>query len=62
MPAFALTASFGSLGPVCRIGLAAHMNAALPDPLLAELRQVDVENLDPTASLDLVRRLKQVAD
>ncbi len=36
--------------------------ATLPDPLLEELRQVDLDQLAPEASLDLLRRLKSLAD
>ena len=36
--------------------------AALPDPLLGELRQVDPANLSPKQVLDLVKRLRELAE
>jgi DNA mismatch repair protein MutS len=36
--------------------------AALPDPLLDELRRTDPASLAPEAALDLVRRLRELAD
>jgi DNA mismatch repair protein MutS len=36
--------------------------AALPDPLLAELRKADLTTLDLAAALDLLTRLKELAD
>ena len=35
--------------------------ASLPEPLLMELKQVDVDSIGPDASLDLIRRLKSLA-
>jgi DNA mismatch repair protein MutS len=35
--------------------------AALPDPLLEELRRVDADRLTPDEALDLVRRLRELA-
>ena len=35
--------------------------AALPDPLLEELRQVDIIGLSPEAAVELLRRLKELA-
>ena len=40
----------------------ASLFAALPDPLLAELRKIEPASLTPDAALDLVRRLKELAD
>jgi len=34
---------------------------ALPDPLLDELRQIDITNLTPDGSIELVRRLRELA-
>jgi DNA mismatch repair protein MutS len=36
--------------------------AALPDPLVNELRSVDPTAIDATEALDLIRRLKELAD
>ncbi|MBX6313489.1 MAG: DNA mismatch repair protein MutS [Isosphaeraceae bacterium] len=36
--------------------------AALPDPLLEELRQIDPARLTPDQALDLIRRLRELAD
>jgi DNA mismatch repair protein MutS len=36
--------------------------AALPDPLLTELRQIEPSGLDGPAALDLLRRLRDLAD
>src|SRR5262249_33055507 len=36
--------------------------AALPDPLLEELRRADVASLTPDAALGLIRRLRELAD
>ena len=36
--------------------------AALPEPLMAELRRTDLEALDPTEALGLLRRLRELAD
>ncbi len=42
--------------------LAGSLFAALPDPLLDELRHVDLTTLTPDQALDLVRRLRELAD
>jgi DNA mismatch repair protein MutS len=42
--------------------LAGSLFAALPDPLLDELRQVDPANLTPEQAVDLVKRLRELAD
>ncbi len=42
--------------------LTGSLFAALPDPLLDELRQVDMKDLTPDAALELVRRLRPLAD
>jgi DNA mismatch repair protein MutS len=41
--------------------LQSSLFAALPDPLLVELRQVDPATLSPVQALDLVRRLRELA-
>ena len=41
--------------------LQASLFAAMPEPLLAELRALDVEALEPLAALELVRRLRELA-
>ncbi len=52
-------------GPTRRIktgrALQSSLFAALPDPLLEELRRVDVDALPPEQALDLVRRLRELA-
>jgi DNA mismatch repair protein MutS len=41
--------------------LQSSLFAALPDPLLVELRGVDLASLSPEAAVDLMRRLKELA-
>jgi DNA mismatch repair protein MutS len=41
--------------------LAGSLFAALPDPLVDELRQVDPANLTPEQAVDLVKRLRELA-
>ena len=36
--------------------------AALPDPLLQELKQVELEELEPAAALELLKRLRELAN
>ena len=52
-------------GPVPKVktgrALQNSLFAALPDPLLDELRQVDPSSLSPDAALALIRRLKDLA-
>jgi DNA mismatch repair protein MutS len=53
-------------GPIKKVksgrALQGSLFAALPDPLLNELRTVDPESLDPATALDLLRRLKDLAE
>ncbi len=42
--------------------LTGSLFAALPDPLLVELRQIDATSLTPDRALDLIRRLRELAD
>jgi DNA mismatch repair protein MutS len=42
-------------------GLTGSLFAALPDPILDELREIDPDTLAPEAALTLVRRLKELA-
>ena len=44
-----------------RPGPAGSLFAALPDPLLVELRQVDPDGLTPEQAIELVRRLRELA-
>ncbi len=52
-------------GPVPKVktgrALQNSLFAALPDPLLEELRRVDIIGLSPEAAVELLRRLKQLA-
>ena len=52
-------------GPVPKVktgrALQNSLFAALPDPILQELREVDIVGLSPEAALDLVRRLQALA-
>ncbi len=52
-------------GPVPKVktgrSLQSSLFAALPDPILAELREVDLVGIAPEAALDLVRRLQALA-
>jgi DNA mismatch repair protein MutS len=52
------------VGPIKKVksgrALQGSLFAALPDPLLNELRNVDPASLDPAAALELVRRLKEL--
>ena len=41
--------------------LTGSLFAALPDPLLVELRQIDPDDLTPEQALDLVKRLRELA-
>jgi DNA mismatch repair protein MutS len=41
--------------------LTGSLFAALPDPLLTELRQVDLDVLTPEQAIDLIRRLRELA-
>jgi len=54
-----------SAGPIRKVktarALTGSLFAALPDPLLDELRDVDLSSLSPDAALDLVKRLKALA-
>lgn len=56
----------GPAGPIRKVktgrALQGGLFAALPDPLLAALRQVDQATLTPEAALDLVRQLKSLAE
>jgi DNA mismatch repair protein MutS len=53
-------------GPIRKVksgrSLQGSLFAALPDPLLVELRKTDPAGLAPEAALDLIRRLKELAD
>jgi DNA mismatch repair protein MutS len=53
-------------GPVPRVktgrALQNSLFAALPDPLLEELRTVKLDDLNPDQALDLVRKLRALAD
>ena len=40
--------------------LAGSLFAALPDPLVDELRQVDPSTLSPEQALDLIKRLREL--
>jgi DNA mismatch repair protein MutS len=52
-------------GPIAKVksgrALQGSLFAALPDPLLEELRRVDPAGLSPEQALDLVRRLRELA-
>jgi DNA mismatch repair protein MutS len=52
-------------GPIRKVksgrALQSSLFAALPDPLLDELRQVDLTTLSPEQAADLVRRLRELA-
>ena len=41
--------------------LTGSLFAALPDPLLDELRQIDPDGITPVQALDLLRRLRELA-
>ncbi len=43
-------------------GLQGSLFAALPDPLLTELRGIDPNRIGPDEALDLIRRLRQLAE
>jgi DNA mismatch repair protein MutS len=53
-------------GPIRKVktgrALQGSLFAALPDPLLAALRQVDLDTLAPDEAIDWVKRLKELAD
>ena len=53
-------------GPIRKVktgrALQGSLFAALPDPLLAELKKTDPANLSPEEALTLIRRLKDLAD
>jgi DNA mismatch repair protein MutS len=53
-------------GPIKKVksgrALQGSLFAALPDPLVTELRKLDPESLAPADALDLVRRLKELAE
>ena len=55
-----------SPGPLPRVktgrALQNSLFAALPDPLLEELRRVEVVGMSPDSALDLVRRLRSLVD
>jgi DNA mismatch repair protein MutS len=42
--------------------LSGSLFAALPDPLLVELREIDLAQLSPSGALDLVKRLRELAE
>src|SRR5205807_10138354 len=42
--------------------LSGSLFAALPDPLLEQLRSIDPATLPPEQALDLVRKLRELAD
>jgi DNA mismatch repair protein MutS len=52
-------------GPIKKVktgrALQSSLFAALPDPLLLELKHVDLTAIDPEAAIGLVRRLKELA-
>ncbi|MBV8231950.1 MAG: hypothetical protein JO329_18370, partial [Planctomycetaceae bacterium] len=52
-------------GPIRKVktgrALQNSLFASLPDPLLDELRQVDLASLTPEAALDLLKRLRELA-
>ncbi|MBV8381682.1 MAG: DNA mismatch repair protein MutS, partial [Planctomycetaceae bacterium] len=54
-----------SSGPIRKVktgrALQSSLFASLPDPLLDELRQVDLASLTPEAALDLLKRLRELA-
>ena len=54
-----------SPGPVPKVktgrALQNSLFAALPDPLLDELRRVDIVGIAPEAAVELLRRLKELA-
>jgi DNA mismatch repair protein MutS len=41
--------------------LTGSLFAALPDPLLSELKQIDLDQITPEVAIDLVRRLRELA-
>ncbi|WP_152053968.1 DNA mismatch repair protein MutS [Tautonia marina] len=43
-------------------GFSESLFAALPDPMIDELREVDPAAIDPSAALALIRRLKELAE
>ncbi|MDR3636119.1 MAG: DNA mismatch repair protein MutS, partial [Isosphaeraceae bacterium] len=53
-------------GPIRKVktgrALQGSLFAALPDPLLVALRQTNVDSLDPAAAIDLLNRLKELAE
>jgi DNA mismatch repair protein MutS len=53
-------------GPIRKVktgrSLQGSLFAALPDPLVAELRKIDPASLAPERALELIRRLRELAD
>ena len=41
--------------------LSGSLFAALPDPLLVELREIDLAQLSPSEALDVIKRLRELA-